>query len=111
MSDMMPAKDAKGTYFCISSQDVFDVVFVHKPLLCSNRLKFGMVFFDVFVKSLVQHNIDCKALESTNFLNFCFEGTGIRQPLLRALHNAQHLYPVRIHDRRSRRPGSPCREH
>ena len=54
MNDMMPAKDEKGAYFCSSFQDVFDVVFVLKPLLCSNRLKFGMVFFEVFIKSFAQ---------------------------------------------------------
>ena len=38
---MMPTKDEKGEYICISFQDDFDIVFGHKPLFSSTRLKFS----------------------------------------------------------------------
>ena len=50
ITGMMPTKGEKGTYFCVSFQDVFDVVLGHNPLFCSNRLKFGCLF-EVFIKS------------------------------------------------------------
>ena len=67
-SDIMPTKHEKGEYFCVSFQEVFDVVFCNTPLFCSNRLKFGLVFFDVF-SSLVQFYIDFKAIDSTTRLD------------------------------------------
>ena len=73
---MTPTKDEKGSYFCVSFQDVFEVVFGHKQLICSNRINFNMVFFDVFIKSLVLFYIDFKALDSTNFHDFCFSELG-----------------------------------
>ena len=70
---MIPTKDEKGTYFCISFQDVFDTVFEHTPYFSVDLLKFSWVFFEVFIKSLVQYYIDCKAFDSTNFYDFFSE--------------------------------------
>ena len=75
ITDMMPTNDEKGTYFCVSFPDVFEVVFCHNPLLCSNRLKFSMVFFEVFIKSFVQYT-DFKLSDSTNFHDLCFSERG-----------------------------------
>ena len=50
ISDVMPTNDERGTYFCVSFQDIFDVVFCQKPLSCSNRLKLSRVFA-VFITS------------------------------------------------------------
>ena len=60
ITDMMPTKGEKGTYFCVSFRDVFDVVLCQKLLFSSNHLKFGRVFFEIFIKSLM-HPIDFKA--------------------------------------------------
>ena len=44
----------------------------------------------------MQVYIDSKAFDSTNLHDFWFcGGTGLRQPPLQALHNAQHLDPLR----------------
>ena len=66
---MMLTKDEKGTYFCVSFQDVFDVVFGHKPLFCSNRLKLSWVIFAGFTKSIVQFYTDFKAFDFTTRLD------------------------------------------
>ena len=49
----------------LSIQDVFDLVFCHKPLSCSNHIRLSMVF-EAFINSLVQVYIDSKAFGSTN---------------------------------------------
>ena len=98
-SDMTLTKDENGE-FCVSFQDVFDVVFGNKPLSWSNFLKLSWAFFEVFIRSLVLYSIDFKTLRSTNPNDICFsEGTGLRQPLLRDLYNAQHLDPQHLHRR------------
>ena len=72
ISDMIPTKDKLVEYICMSFQDIFDVVLCHKPLSCSNPLKFSRVFFEVFIQSPGQFYIDFKALDLANLLSFCF---------------------------------------
>ena len=77
---MMPTKDA-GEHFCVSFQDVFDVVVGHKPLSCSTCLKLSWVF-DVFVKSLVQLLVVFNSLDMTtrldrSALHFAVLGGGV----------------------------------
>ena len=76
ISDMISAKDEKRTHFCVSFPEVFVVVIDHKPLFCSNSLKFSWVLFEVFIKSPVQYYIDFKALDLTNFNDFRFSEQG-----------------------------------
>ena len=64
-----PDQGQEGYLLLLSLQDVFDVVFCHKPLFCSNRLKFIGVFFEVFTKTLVQLLVDFKTLDLTNLLD------------------------------------------
>ena len=42
----------------------------------SNRLQFSIVFFVVFIESLMQYSIDCNAFDSKNFNDFCFSQWG-----------------------------------
>ena len=67
-----PTKDEKATYFCISFLHVFDVVFCHKQLCRSHRLKLSSVFFDVFITLLMPYCIDFEAIDLTNFRYLCF---------------------------------------
>ena len=103
---MMLTKDEKGTYFCVSFQDVFDVVFGHKPLFCSNRLKLSWVIFAGFTKSIVQFYTDFKAFDFTTRLD--------RSSLSRdrpsaaassSSSNAQRVYLLGLHRRRPPLPG------